>query len=119
MTELLLFVLMLTKHFVADFPLQNKYQYLNKGTYFHLGGVLHSGLHGLFTFVIFIFFTPFSIAYALVDFVMHYNIDWIKVNINKKLGYTPTDHEEFWWLLGADQYLHQLTYAALIFAFAY
>lgn len=42
MVELLFWLF--TKHFIVDFPLQAfPYQYQNKGTYGHPGGLLHSG----------------------------------------------------------------------------
>jgi len=42
----LLLLALTVKHFIVDFPLQaHPYQYKNKGTYGHPGGLLHSGLH--------------------------------------------------------------------------
>lgn len=115
MTILLILFLLFTKHLIVDFPLQQKYQYSNKGTYGHPGGLLHSGLHALGTYFVFVFFPPANaIAFAMMDFFLHYHIDWAKVNINKKLGWGPTTHEEFWWLLGFDQYLHVLTYLGMV-----
>jgi hypothetical protein len=113
---LLILLLLFTKHFIVDFPLQKPYQYLNKGTYGHPGGILHSGLQGLGTYLCFVWFAPLSAVYlAFVDFVLHYHIDWAKMKLNKKLGYGPTTHEQFWWLLGLDQYLHALTYIGLVY----
>jgi hypothetical protein len=51
---------------------------------------------------------------ALFDSVAHYHIDWAKTNINAKMGWGPTTHDEFWWLLGLDQLLHSLTYIVII-----
>jgi hypothetical protein len=116
MNEILLLALLLfTKHLVVDFPLQTKYQWSNKGTYGHLGGVLHAGLHGVGTFLCFLMFVPaYAIWLGLADAVIHYHIDWSKMNLNKRFGLTPTTHEQFWWLLGLDQYLHAVTYIVLI-----
>ena len=113
---LLILFLLFLKHFIIDFPFQGPYQYLNKGTYGHPGGILHAGVHGLGTFAVFIWFTTplVAVCLALVDFLLHYHIDWAKMNINKKLGYGPTTHEQFWWLLGVDQLLHALTYLGLV-----
>lgn len=105
------------KHFIVDFPLQaNPYQYENKGTYGHPGGILHAGLHSIGTFICLIFFAPLQIAciLSLVDGILHYHIDWSKMNLNKKLGYGPTTHEGFWILLGLDQLLHTLTYIGIV-----
>ena len=119
MTLFYLLIALQLKHFIVDFPLQTKYQWSNKGTYGHLGGVLHAALHGLGTFtVLFLFTDELSLAWyiALADMFIHYHIDWAKMNINKRLGWGPTTHPEFWVLLGLDQLLHQLTYVGMIFA---
>jgi hypothetical protein len=120
MTEAEAIVLLLTffalKHFVVDFILQRKYQYSNKGTYGHPGGILHAGLHGLGTVAtLWIFADPvWCIMMALFDSVAHYHIDWAKTNLNAKMGWSANTHEEFWWLLGLDQLLHSLTYIVII-----
>lgn len=113
-TTLLILFLLFTKHFVIDFPLQKPYQWMNKGTYGHPGGLLHSGLHGLGTWLSLVWFTPYAIALALFDFVVHYHVDWAKMNLNAKMGWGANTHEEFWWLLGLDQYIHSLTYIAIV-----
>lgn len=112
---LLLVLLLFTKHFFVDFPLQTRYQWSNKGTYGHWGGVLHSFLHGLGTYFCVVWYAPASAPYlATVDYILHYHIDWAKMNLNKKLGWGPTTHEQFWWLLGLDQFLHALTYIGIV-----
>lgn len=120
--ELTALFLLFIKHFIVDFPLQVwSYQYENKGTYGHPGGLLHSGLHALGTFLVFFFLFGFSIAsiyaalfLASMDGVVHYHIDWAKVKINRKKGWGPTTHHQFWILLGVDQLLHSLTYLFLV-----
>lgn len=116
MIEILLFLGLFTKHFVIDFLMQGPYQWQNKGTYGHMGGIVHSTLHAAGTLIVFSFVVsfPFALALAALDLVAHYHIDWAKMNINKKFGWGANTHEEFWWLLGLDQYLHQLTYIALV-----
>lgn len=107
------------KHFIIDFPLQPKYMYSNKGTYGHFGGLLHAGLHGVGTFIcLYIVAQEHAFLLAFIDFIVHYHIDWAKMNLNKKLGWGPNTHEEFWWLLGLDQLFHSLTYIAIV-AFAF
>ena len=117
MNETLILVLLLfTKHFIVDFPLQNRFQWSNKGTYLHPGGILHSGLHGLGTYFCFVWFAPLAAIYlSIIDFVLHYHIDWTKMNLNSKMGWGPNTHEQFWWLLGLDQFLHALTYIGLVY----
>lgn len=113
MIEPLILLLLFSKHFLIDFPLQTPYQYLNKGKYGHPGGLLHSGLHGLGTFLVLAFFTPLAYLFAIADFLIHYHIDWAKVKINTHYGWKPTD-DQFWTLLGLDQYLHAMTYIGMV-----
>ena len=111
-----LLFLLVTKHFIVDFPLQFPRHYLNKGTYGNTKGMEHSFWHGLATFFILLFFTAPFLAWAisLLEMVAHYHIDWAKMNINKVMGWLPNNTEYFWWLLGLDQYLHYLTYIIII-----
>jgi len=112
---LILVALLFTKHFIVDFPLQNRFQYANKGTYGHPGGLLHASIHGLTTALCFWWWAPLScLILGFMDAVAHYHIDWAKVNINARMGWGPTTHEEFWWLTGLDQFLHALTYIGLV-----
>jgi hypothetical protein len=116
MNDLLILILLLfSKHFIVDFPLQTKFQYSNKGTYGHPGGILHASLHGLGTFICIYWYAPVAAIYlALADMFAHYHIDWAKMKLNSKLGWSPTTHEQFWWLLGLDQYLHAVTYVVFV-----
>lgn len=106
------------KHFVIDFLMQTKYQWSNKGKLGHPGGILHATLHGVGTWLVLMPLLPVSAIVvtllALTDAVIHYFVDWAKVNINRVTGWTPTNSEKFWWLLGADQLIHQLTYLGLL-----
>ena len=112
---LLIFTLLIVKHFIVDFPLQTKYQWSNKGTYGHLGGILHSGLHGIGTYLCLFWYAPVAAVYlAFADMVIHYHVDWAKMKLNAKMGWGPNTHEEFWWLLGLDQLLHYLTYVVIL-----
>jgi hypothetical protein len=115
-TALLLMTFLSLKHLIIDFPLQPRYQYSNKGKYGHFGGLLHSFLHGVGTIICLFAFAPLTLVALLgiLDAVLHYHIDWAKVNINAKMGWGPTTHEEFWWLLGVDQFFHMMTYVLLI-----
>lgn len=107
-----------TKHFVVDFPLQTPYQWMNKGRYGHPGGLLHAGIHGYFTYIILWLFTDWSAALmmGLLDMFIHYHIDWVKVNVNKRMGWKADTHPQFWTLLGADQYAHVVTYLVIALA---
>ena len=111
-----LITLLLVKHFVWDFFYQPAYMWQNKSTFGHWGGIAHSGIHAVTTFVILLFFTtmPVAIFAAVFEFVLHYLTDWAKMNINRAKGWGATTHNEFWQLTGFDQLVHQLTYIAIL-----
>lgn len=118
METAIIFVLFLValqvKHLFVDFYIQPPYMFMNKGDLSHAGGYAHAGLHGLGTFLVFsIFGIKVAIVVAILDFICHYAIDYWKVNVTRKNGWTP-DTPRFWHMLGVDQFLHQLTYIFLI-----
>lgn len=109
------FLILLVKHFVCDYPLQTRWQLLNKGTYGHPGGIVHSGIHALGTTLAFLVMTPtFIVGLAIMagEFVVHYHIDWTKENVIRRMGWTAQDGQ-FWLALGSDQLAHHLTYVAI------
>jgi hypothetical protein len=106
------------KHFICDFPLQMfPWMYQNKGRYLHLGGIVHSGLHGIGTFVVLLFFIDSgeALLFASIDLLLHYHIDWAKMNLSHHYDLKPNNSEWFWVLLGFDQLLHHLTYFMIIY----
>lgn len=109
-------VLFESKHFLADFVLQTRYQWANKGTYGHLGGVLHAGIHaiGSLPAILVLSQTPGLIAaIAAAEFAVHYHIDWTKEQINRRRGLSH--HEALFRIVfGADQFLHQMTYVIVL-----
>jgi hypothetical protein len=113
---LILLLLLTIKHFVLDFVYQPPYQWQNKGTYGHIGGIIHSGQHALATLLILMFFTGpvVGISLSIGEFIVHYHMDWFKMWYNKKKGWGPTTHNEFWVLTGFDQMVHSLTYLAIV-----
>ena len=115
---LLIMTLLLVKHFVWDFWYQPPFMWQNKGTFGHIGGIVHSGLHAITTLGILWFFLPpnnlLIIVAPLFEFVVHYLTDWAKMNINRVKGWGATTHNEFWQLTGFDQLVHQLTYIAIL-----
>ena len=103
------------KHFVCDGPLQTLAMVKSKSIYGAPLGILHSALHGLGTGLVFLIaaFSPtLAIGLAVLDFAIHYHVDFTKENIIKYFGWN-TDNAPFWWALSADQTLHQFTYLAL------
>lgn len=118
MTQVNVLALLLLKHFVCDFPLQAfPYQYRNKGTYGHLGGILHSGIHVVGSLLVLVWFTDMStaIALSLLDGLCHYHIDYAKMNIGRIFNLKPDNSEMFWVLLGIDQLLHMATYYVMVY----
>ena len=117
MVILLAVGVLLFKHTIADFYLQTSYQYLNKGIYGHPGGLLHSGIHVVLTPLVYFVLLPGSLLVALGlavgEFIVHYHVDWLKEQLVNRNGWTVNDRA-FWSSLGTDQFLHGLTYLAII-----
>lgn len=112
----LLLALLFIKHWYIDFVNQSNEEVAGKGTYGNAYGVMHSIKHGLSTFIIFWAFTgafEYSVILGVIDFVLHYHIDWAKMNINRRYEYTA-ENPKFWMWLGFDQLLHSLTYLFLV-----
>lgn len=115
---ILLLVMLTLKHFIFDFYYQPPYQWQNKGIYGHWGGLVHSGQHAAASVVILLalgFAVPLTLAVVVSEFIIHYHMDWFKMNYNKKKGWTATTHNEFWVLLGVDQLVHSLTYIGMVY----
>lgn len=114
----LLLTLLTVKHFLLDFVYQPPYQWKNKGTYGHLGGIVHAGQHSLATLVLLCFFThPVAALWlAVMEFFIHYHMDWFKMNLNARKGWKCNTHNEFWILTGFDQLVHALTYIGIVYA---
>lgn len=110
-----LLLALFTKHLIFDFLYQPPYQWMNKGTYGHPGGIIHSGVHALATYFLLLFvLSPLEAAgIALLEFLIHYHMDWFKMWYNKKKGWLCNKHEQFWQFLGIDQYVHALTYIGI------
>jgi hypothetical protein len=107
---------LLVKHWYVDFVDQTPEEIEQKGCYLKWEGVRHSIKHGLGTALVFWLLLDGwidAVALGLVDFLIHYHIDWAKIQINKRWNYT-IDKPEFWAWLGADQLAHGLTYLWLV-----
>jgi hypothetical protein len=114
MISLVLVVLFILKHFLMDFVWQTQQEILNKGNYGNWIGIRHSVKHGLGTlFVLWIaqVNADYIVGLVVMDFFIHYHIDWAKTNLSR--GLTIEDHR-YWIWFGLDQTLHYLTYIAII-----
>lgn len=103
------------KHYVFDFLLQTAYQMRHKGTYGHAGGLLHAGLHALGTAPVFLILPPplgTGAAIIAVEFLVHYHTDWVKERIGRRWSLVPSQALH-WYVFGADQLVHQLTYLGI------
>ena len=117
MTTWLILSLLFVKHFLADFVWQTNKMLKDKGHLGRMGGLQHAGLHGVLTYVILMHFLGIQacVMLAMVDCVLHYSIDLVKVRASVRL--TPQDNA-FWIWFGLDQLAHALTYLAIAFTTA-
>jgi uncharacterized membrane protein HdeD (DUF308 family) len=115
MTVLLILALLFIKHFLADFVWQTDKMVSEKGQYGRWGGIQHSGLHAICTYVVLMHFLGMQacLMLAAIDFIVHYHTDWAKMNAAR--GLTIKD-KKYWVWLGMDQLIHALTYIAMGFA---
>lgn len=125
MLILLLMALLLTKHFIIDFLWQPEYEWRNKGTLGHLGGIIHSLKHAFGSFIILIGFDnpeyhpTLIVSIVVAEFFIHYITDYGKMNINRIKNWLPNKNAEFWYLVGLDQYIHGMTYIGMTAAMAH
>jgi hypothetical protein len=106
------------KHCVADYFLQPGWIIAGKGDIRKPGGYAHAGIHAAMTGVLLLVTaTPLTTALLLVlaEFVVHYALDYSKIQYSRGI-HADTAPSRYWALHGIDQFAHQLTYAAIIFA---
>jgi hypothetical protein len=112
----IILVLLFVKHWYIDFVNQTADEVQWKGTYLKWAGIKHSLKHGVGTVLVLWIcgIGPVdAVMLGVLDFMVHYHIDWTKININRKNNYTPQD-KQFWTWLGADQLAHSLTYLFIV-----
>ena len=114
---LLLVAALQVKHFICDGPLQTLAMVKAKGHYGHPTGLLHSFIHAVGTMLVLVgfgFTSLLVLLLGLLDFAIHYHVDFAKENVVRRAGWTPTQGY-FWWALSADQMAHQLTYLLIAY----
>lgn len=112
-TMLFILVLLQVKHWYVDFPNQTQEEIKYKGVYLDWRGIKHSLKHGIGTFICLWIITgwyniEFAFFLGALDFILHYHIDWVKMNY----GNNDIKTKEFWTHIGLDQMAHQLCYIA-------
>ena len=112
----ILLVMLQVKHWYIDFVDQDIDEVNSKGHYGQWLGIRHSLKQGIGTYICIALlvgadYWMFALALALVDFVLHYHIDWTKMNYGNRDIQTPA----FWNHLGLDQMMHQVTYIVLAY----
>lgn len=111
-----LLILLQIKHWYIDFVNQSDIEVASKGNYGDIPGLWHSGKHGIFTALCVAFVTGYvyiiyAIIMGIIDFTLHYHIDWVKMNYGNRNIESP----EFWNHLGLDQMAHQMVYLFIAF----
>jgi hypothetical protein len=117
MEMLIVLIWLQVKHWIVDFVLQTENQIKSKGIYGAGAGIGHSLEHAIGTLAaltvasFYVELTVFwIIVTAVVDGVLHYHIDWVKM----KWGNNDITTKAFWSHLGLDQMAHQICYLFLI-----
>ncbi len=110
-----LLLLLQLKHVLADFCLQWPFMLIGHARYLHAGRAVHCLVHVVFTGVVLLVMpTPAALiaAIVLVEWVVHFHIDWLKAMHGQATQYDTADRR-YWIAFGMDQLAHQLTYIAL------
>jgi hypothetical protein len=107
----LLLIFLQIKHWYIDFVNQTSTEVAGKGIYGNFDGINHSAKHGIGTMIAIIMALGLPIIalaaiIAMVDAILHYHIDWTKMNFGNRDIETP----QFWNHLGLDQMAHQICY---------
>ncbi len=120
-TLLVLILLLQIKHMFADFYLQTGKMLAGRGEYLHWGRAQHAGVHAIGSLIALVLVgTPFwpLLVLIVVEWIIHFHIDYWKGSYSDKKQLAP-DQAAFWRAFGFDQFLHQLTYVAMIWTWAF
>lgn len=119
-SALILLVLLEIKHLFADYFLQTPQMLSNRGQYVHAGRALHCVVHVIGSGIAMLLVGVPAGALALVlmaEWLVHYHIDFGKGIWSNRMGHGPAD-ASYWRAFGVDQFLHQVTYVAMVWAVA-
>lgn len=104
------------KHVLGDFVLQNTYILAHRRIWGHLGGFFHIVIHAALTLPLLLAADVHGLLFFVIligEAVFHYHVDWVKDRWLHARGWTTHD-KQYWWLMGADQMLHQLSYLVIV-----
>jgi hypothetical protein len=117
MTDLVFFLVLLQlKHWYVDFVNQTAEEVHGKGIYGNQLGLWHSVKHGIGTAMAVwivggVIAIPIALLIGILDFIIHYHIDWVKMNWGNRDIQNPL----YWNHLGLDQMAHQITYIGFMY----
>lgn len=118
MDAIAILFLLQTKHWFVDFWIQTYDQTVKKGIYGDPIGLSHTFEHVIGTLLalliasVFITLSPqLVLLCGVLDLILHYHIDYVKMHY----GIKNTATTRFWREFGLDQFAHQITY--IIFAY--
>lgn len=118
MDSIVIMLLLQIKHWFVDFWIQSYQQTVSKGIYGNLVGLSHTIEHVIGTLIALLIasiFVPISpslmIFLGLLDLIIHYHVDYVKMHYGIKNSATT----RFWREFGLDQLAHQLTYVGFVY----
>ncbi len=118
MDSIVIMLLLQIKHWFVDFWIQSYQQTISKGIYGNLVGLSHTIEHVIGTLIALLIasiFVPISpslmIFLGLLDLIIHYHVDYVKMHYGIKNSATT----RFWREFGLDQLAHQLTYVGFVY----
>lgn len=116
--ESILMLLFVTKHLIFDWWMQPAWMAFEKHDMRKKGGYIHAGLNVIGTWITVVMFGFMGYDYQvsitlyilllLGEFVSHYLMDFIKMNVNRKMGWKCNEHQAFWNWTGFDQWFHMM-----------
>ncbi len=112
-----LLAVLTAKHVLADFVLQPNWMARGKEapSGWAMPLLAHAATHAALTLTVVLAIAPRLWWLALADLAVHTGIDRGKALVALRARWRP-DQPQFWWLLGVDQGLHQLTGVGLALA---
>ena len=105
------------KHAIADLAMQSLRKTPgDKANLKSPKGYIHAADHAGLTFIVIALLTNnvvISISIALLDYILHFTIDYFKTKLIKKCKWTPSDNS-YWITQAIDQILHYTCYLSYI-----